>query len=228
MLQALALRGPAPDRGEGYPEVIVKIRQYCSVCKEELDMEVVPTTDGEDDGVLWLRCPRCQGFLPKISGSFSPVDRPPPGGEEEASGPDQSHAAGPTDGAASDAVTADDSVGQDSEFEAGDTPLEEEATVLGADEQASDRATGTGGETPDEGDDPSTYAAELAAMDILRALPYRPWDRYEVGDVIHQLAWDDYGVVVAKETLPGQRSVLKVIFQKSGIVRLIEAAASRP
>ena len=35
-------------------------------------MEVVPTADGEEDGVIWLRCPGCQGYLPKIdSGGLS-------------------------------------------------------------------------------------------------------------------------------------------------------------
>ena len=42
----------------------MKSRQFCSVCKEWLEMEVVPTSDGEeDDGVIWFRCPQCQGFL---------------------------------------------------------------------------------------------------------------------------------------------------------------------
>ena len=48
----------------------MKSKQFCSVCKEWLDMEVVPTGDGdEDDGVIWFRCPQCQGFLPKLSGA---------------------------------------------------------------------------------------------------------------------------------------------------------------
>ena len=47
----------------------MKARQFCSVCKQWLDMEVVPTGDGdEDDGVIWFRCPQCQGFLPKLGG----------------------------------------------------------------------------------------------------------------------------------------------------------------
>ena len=46
----------------------MKINQYCSVCKKHLDMEVIPTDDGGDDGVIWLRCPECQGFLPKFTG----------------------------------------------------------------------------------------------------------------------------------------------------------------
>ena len=44
----------------------MKSRQFCSVCKQWLDMEVVPTGDGDDDGVVWFRCPQCQGFLPKL------------------------------------------------------------------------------------------------------------------------------------------------------------------
>ena len=46
----------------------MKIAQYCSVCKQSLEMEVAPTADGDDDGVIWLRCPQCKGFLPRISG----------------------------------------------------------------------------------------------------------------------------------------------------------------
>lgn len=38
------------------------IRQYCSVCKDHFDMEVVK--QGSSRGVVWLKCPGCQGFLP--------------------------------------------------------------------------------------------------------------------------------------------------------------------
>ena len=41
-------------------------------------MEVVPTNDGDDDdGVIWYRCPQCQGFLPKLkeaSDESAPAD----------------------------------------------------------------------------------------------------------------------------------------------------------
>jgi hypothetical protein len=36
--------------------------QYCSVCKDYYDMEVVE--EGEGNEVTWLRCPHCQGILP--------------------------------------------------------------------------------------------------------------------------------------------------------------------
>ena len=62
------------------PETLM-IEQYCSVCKAVLEMSVVQTSDGEEDGVLWLRCPRCHGFLPKISDNVDQprrVAEPPP------------------------------------------------------------------------------------------------------------------------------------------------------
>jgi hypothetical protein len=60
------------------------------------------------------------------------------------------------------------------------------------------------------------------------AVPYRPWQQYAEGDVIHHLAWNDYGVVLAKEVLPGHRCVVKVRFAEAGIVRLIEDQGERP
>ena len=44
-----------------------KIRQYCSVCKDTFDMEVV-RNDDEKGGVPWLKCPGCEGFLPYMGG----------------------------------------------------------------------------------------------------------------------------------------------------------------
>ena len=40
------------------------MRQYCSVCKAHYDMLVVSET--ADDGVIWLKCPNCQGVLPHM------------------------------------------------------------------------------------------------------------------------------------------------------------------
>jgi hypothetical protein len=56
------------------------------------------------------------------------------------------------------------------------------------------------------------------------AAPYRHGGTYEVGQCIHHLAWNDCGVVVAKEQLPGGRQVIKVYFEEAGVVRLIEQA----
>jgi hypothetical protein len=46
--------------------------------------------------------------------------------------------------------------------------------------------------------------------------------------VVHHLAWDDYGIVVAKESLPGGRRIIKVFFDHAGTVRLIEEAPENP
>lgn len=40
-----------------------KIEQYCSVCKDTFEMEVV-RNDDDKGGVPWLKCPGCEGFLP--------------------------------------------------------------------------------------------------------------------------------------------------------------------
>jgi uncharacterized Zn finger protein (UPF0148 family) len=62
-------------------------------------------------------------------------------------------------------------------------------------------------------------------IDPDRARPYSADEVYEVGEVVHHRGWDDYGVVVAKEELPGKRSVIKVRFAKSGEIQLIEGAS---
>jgi hypothetical protein len=197
----------------------VKIKQYCSVCREELPMEVVPTENGEDDGVIWLRCPRCQGFLPKVG-----VALPPEGVDEEG-----------------DEIAAEQLVSEAGEFGEDGEPgeLDEAEALVGGDAVAAG-AGREAAEAPAEGDEkspatggteaetiPPEYEAMLAAMDASKARPYRPWSSYEVGDAIHHLAWDDCGVVVAKESLPGLRRVVKVYFEKNGLVRLIEAARER-
>lgn len=140
-------------------------------------MEVVPTSAEDDDGVMWLRCPRCQGFLPKISPDFGRRAAPDRATDERAA-----MAAEPGSSA-----SAGDS-GVTSEVEA---PAEESTSPLGD-------------------------------IDPSQAVLYRPWNSYPIGTVIHHLAWNDYGIVVAKEQLPGQRRAVKVRFEKAGIVRLIE------
>lgn len=181
----------------------MKIKQYCSVCKAELDMAVVPTADGEDEGVLWLRCPQCQGFLPKISSSLeADAAQPDEVADPEAASPGQVDLEATVDIASGDVDLAEDS-----------------------DESAEASVTSPGkpsGNSAVEEEPIAAYAAMLVDADLTQALPYRSWERYEIGDVIHHLAWDDCGVVVDKETLPGERKVVKVFFEKAGVVRLIE------
>lgn len=168
----------------------MKIPQYCSVCKAEYEMSVVPTSDGDDDGVVWLQCPSCKGFLPKVSSS--PDLKPSDENRDEAAPASPSEA-----------------------------PADAAPTPRRSDEpDAADEAAPPADEPPQP--DP------LADMDVSQAMPYRPWETYAEGDIIHHLAWDDYGVVVAKETLPGNRNVVQVRFAEAGTVRLIEQEGEGP
>ncbi len=226
----------------------VKSRQFCSVCKEWLDMVVVPTGDGDDDdGVIWFRCPQCQGFLPKLSGG-DPKDEqeqqdekkpsetsPPPATPETAPDPgtDQENMRwdSPADMMAEmakkkDTSPSETSLAKDLPPEVADLGLEDLPVDLGVADDVEDAEDKTDEE---EGAPPSTdpiheYAALLAAKDPTGAAPYRPWGTYEVGQCIVHLAWDDCGVVVAKENLPGGRRAVKVYFEEAGVVRLIEQA----
>lgn len=168
------------------------IPQYCSVCKTEYDMAVVPTADGDDDGVVWLQCPNCRGFLPKVSSSLALRD---------------GAAAAATAGAADELVGLDDDDGAD---DTDDEDLDDDEPRAAAG-PASAPAAAT--------DD---VAELLADLDLEKAVPYRPWQTFAEGDVIHHLAWDDFGLVVGKETLPGNRRVVLVRFAAAGMVRLIE------
>lgn len=203
----------------------MKINQYCSVCKQHLDMEVIPTDDAGDDGVIWLRCPQCHGFLPKFSGEGRTAPAAP--------------AAGPVgdDAAADEEPLAPNRAARS----AVDRPVEdgsridaqgvEPGLVDGESIESSDRrGVGTRGRELTAGDvetgipaEPvAEYAAALAAADLSRARPYRATDTFAVGDVIHHLAYGDVGIVVAKEKLPGGRLAVKAYFEEAGVVHLIE------
>ncbi|MBK7045325.1 MAG: hypothetical protein IPH48_02120 [bacterium] len=218
----------------------MKSRQFCSVCKQWLDMEVVPTGDGDDDGVVWFRCPQCQGFLPKLSSAVevNPV------AADGADGDDDDPAGGQAGSGIARAAAAAAAVPADTEVDILDIDLAE-AAALAADaddvdddddaEEAEDAADDVGSVVDDDVPPPMPagataaepvleYAAMLAAVDPGAAIPYRPWASYEVGQCILHLAWNDCGVVVAKEPLPGGRQVIKCWFQGAGVVRLIENA----
>ena len=217
-------------------------------------MEVVPTNDGdEDDGVIWFRCPQCQGFLPKLSGA----DLVGEGGAAENHQQDSEHRTTAVAPATADAGAeqewdspADMMAAEKSSRQArgGEPdPFLPEDEAAGGDELPDD--LGDDFELPldliDDGDDEDApaavrrgddegprnaaepiheFTAMLAAADAAAAVPYRPWETYEVGQCIHHLAWDDCGVVVAKEDLPGGRRIIKCYFDAAGVVRLIEQA----
>jgi hypothetical protein len=214
----------------------MKSPQFCSVCKQWLEMEVVPTSDGgEDDGVIWFRCPQCQGFLPKLSGAdlsdgtvVAPDDKqdgaPAPPDAGAAAADENMPWDSPADMMAAQKAAAETDGPTESPF----LPEDDEANLekSAAEAEALPAAPDAGGKDKSAVAEPAEpiaeYAAMLAASDVAASAPYRPWETYEIGQCIHHLAWDDCGVVVAKEDLRGGRKIIKCYFGEAGVVRLIE------
>jgi hypothetical protein len=109
-------------------------------------MEVVKQGSGK--GVIWLKCPGCQGFLPYM--------------QEEAEESDQSK--------------------------------------------------------------PKAETTEIALedLDIENAKEYSENQVYQVGEILHHRSWNDYGRVVSKEQLPGNRRTIWVQFLRQGKIQLLE------
>lgn len=122
------------------------IRQHCSVCKADFDMEIIKQGAGE--GVVWLKCPSCQGFLPYM--------------QED-------------------------------------------------DTEAADEKAGS-----------AEAAVALEDLDVDSAKEYTDDQIYEIGDVIHHRSWNDFGKIVSKDTLPGNRQTIWVQFLRQGKVQLLE------
>jgi hypothetical protein len=207
----------------------MKSRQFCSVCKEWLEMEVVPTSDGEeDDGVIWFRCPQCQGFLPKLGGVESESEK-----DTSVSSADSSSVAEET---AETSETSETTETTETTETGEGLPWDSPADMMAAREKTSDDSgspdlEGSRKDKPAKPAKPAEhaepvheYAALLAEKDQSQPTPYRPWESYDVGQCIHHQAWEDCGVVVAKEDLPGGRQVIKCYFEEAGVVRLIEQA----
>ena len=123
------------------------INQYCSVCKNHFDMEVVKQGSGK--GVIWLKCPGCQGFLP-----YMPEETKE--GEQEGNEPSQ------------------------------------------------------------------TTEIALEDLDIENAKEYSEDQVYQVGEIVHHRSWNDYGTVVSKDQLPGNRRTIWVQFLRQGKIQLLE------
>jgi hypothetical protein len=80
----------------------------------------------------------------------------------------------------------------------------------------------------DAASDAEAHAAnDLSIEDLYteNAREYSDTNRYEVGDVIYHRSWNDYGKVIAKETLPGNRQAIVVQFVNQGTIKLLEGAA---
>jgi len=123
------------------------IHQYCSVCKDNFDMEVVKQGSSKD--VIWLKCPGCQGFLPH-------------------------------------------------------TPDESEELVEENARREAEREIA------------------IEDLDTEHAKEYSGEGIFDVGDVVHHRSWNDFGKVISKEKLPGNRSTIWVQFLRQGRVQLLE------
>lgn len=74
------------------------------------------------------------------------------------------------------------------------------------------------------GDESAGATIDLAPEDIDKeaAREYSEADEYRVEEVIYHRSWNDYGRVIAKETLPGRRKTIVVHFINQGKIRLLE------
>jgi hypothetical protein len=62
--------------------------------------------------------------------------------------------------------------------------------------------------------------------DVENAKEYIESDVYEVGEIIHHRSWNDYGKILSKDVLPGNRHTIFVHFLRQGKVRLLENVIS--
>jgi hypothetical protein len=79
----------------------------------------------------------------------------------------------------------------------------------------------------DAGVDAGSESPELAPEDINdeereSAKEYDESGVYEIDDVIYHRSWNDYGKVIAKEVLPGNRKTIIVNFVNQSKIRLLE------
>lgn len=82
-------------------------------------------------------------------------------------------------------------------------------------------------EAPSDRVETAPETEDLAIEDLYteNAVEYSESGQYKVGDVIYHRSWNDYGKVVGKETLPGNRKTIIVHFVNQGKIKLLEGVA---
>ncbi|MDH4036077.1 MAG: hypothetical protein OEX18_06600 [Candidatus Krumholzibacteria bacterium] len=73
---------------------------------------------------------------------------------------------------------------------------------------------------------PQEQSLALEDIEVESATEYSEDRDYEVGEVIHHRSWNDYGKVVAKDKLPGNRRTIWVQFIRQGRVQLLEGVVN--
>ncbi len=85
-----------------------------------------------------------------------------------------------------------------------------------------------GNEDMDDGEkEEAQRSAENLSIEDLPtddAREYHEDEEYKVGETIYHRSWNDYGKVIGKETLPGNRKTIVVQFVNQGKTRLLEGA----
>ncbi|HEX5132293.1 MAG TPA: hypothetical protein VFX92_07390 [Candidatus Krumholzibacteria bacterium] len=69
---------------------------------------------------------------------------------------------------------------------------------------------------------PDEQSLALEDLEVESAKEYSEDQEFEVGEVIHHRSWNDYGKIVAKDKLPGNRRTIWVQFIRQGRVQLLE------
>jgi hypothetical protein len=64
-------------------------------------------------------------------------------------------------------------------------------------------------------------------IDPERALEYSESGEYKVGDIIYHRSWNDYGRVIEKQSLPGNRKIIHVQFVNQGKISLLEGVPKK-
>lgn len=79
-------------------------------------------------------------------------------------------------------------------------------------------------EESSEEEHPKSAEADLALedLDIENAKEYTEGQTYEIGDIVHHRSWNDFGRVVSKDELPGNRRTIWVQFVRQGKIQLLE------
>jgi hypothetical protein len=69
---------------------------------------------------------------------------------------------------------------------------------------------------------PDEQSLALEDIEVESAKEYSEDQEFAVGEVIHHRSWNDYGKIVAKDKLPGNRRTIWVQFIRQGRVQLLE------
>jgi hypothetical protein len=69
---------------------------------------------------------------------------------------------------------------------------------------------------------PEEQTVAIEDLDVEHAKEYSEGEEYQIGEVIHHRSWNDFGKIVAKDRLPGNRRTIWVQFIRQGRVQLLE------